>query len=270
MNLTTNDHLYLDGCVVTTATDTSVIIQNIKENNKFGVSNVADADFWRVNKKVALVGGGPSLKNTLEELKTFKIIIVCGSVHDFLVENNVVADYCVLCDPDPLILNYCKHKRLETKYLIASQCDPEVFKYFKLYNTKLWHAAGDNFDPCNFGLNQPLVGGGCTVATRAMMLAYGMGYTDQHLFGMDTCLDGDQHHAYEFDNPEKEKLNGIMDIILGDDPNSGQKFKVADYMLGQLFDFRTILKTFKNRIQFTVHGGGVLDYAIKYELEKGL
>lgn len=258
----------LDGCVVTTAAPIETIVSNIKENNKLNITNIVDSDDWRENTSIAIVGGGPSLKHTLKELTAFKYVMACGSVHDFLVKNNVLANWCVLCDPDPLIIKYLKETQLETKYLVASQCAPETFKYLKNYQIKIWHAGGDKFSNDNFGKNQAVVGGGCTVGTRAIMLAYGMGFSNIHLFGFDTCLDeNENHHAYNFETKE-ETIGDIIEITCGD-PVNGKKFKVAGYMLGQLFDFKWILQNYGQKIRFTEHGGGVLDYTLKYGIEKG-
>lgn len=258
----------IDGCSVTTAVDTDTIINNIKENNKLKLSNVTDSDDWRENTPIAIVGGGPSLKHTLKELSAFKYVMACGSVHDFLVKNNVLADWCVVCDPDPLIIEYMKDLQFSTKYFIASQCHPNVFNYFigkssRVYQTYIWHAGGDKFSNDNFGKNQLVVGGGCTIGTRAIMLAHGMGFNNLHLFGMDTCLDEDEnHHCYNFETKE-ETIGDVLEITCGD-PVNGKKFKVAGYMLGQLFDFKQILQNYGHKIRFTVYGGGVLDYTLKY------
>lgn len=259
----------IDGCLITTAVNTDIIVSQIKENNKLGLTNVCDMEEFREQVPIAIVGGGPSLKNTIEELKNYKIVMACGSVHDFLVQSNVAAKWCVLCDPDPLVVNYLKHVNYETQYLVASQCHPEVFKHLwrkqnniePLHwdNVKIWHAGGENFDPSNFGPNQRVIGGGCTVGTRALVMALNFGYRNIHLFGFDSCLDSNyKHHSYEFDNPEVETIGNITEIRI-DGPES-PIFRVAGYMMGQIFDFKNLLTMYGDIMNVTVHGEGALKY----------
>lgn len=252
-----NDLVKLDEVHISTATSSEQIKINIDKSRDLSIPAVFDMKEWREGKPVAVVGGGPSLKDTIEELKTFDTIIACGSVHDYLVENGVRPTYCVIVDPDPLVVTYLQniyHIDNRCKYLVASQCDPSVFEYLKYNNIYIWHAGGNDsyFQP-----NEMVIGGGCTVGTRAIVLAMSFGYKNIHLFGMDTCLDEtDEHHAYKFQNEEIETIGDIYEIAL--DNASGKKFKLAGYMLGQLFDLKNILATCASRLQLTVHGGGLI------------
>lgn len=258
----------IEGCVFTTAISTENIISQIKENNSLGVPSVTELDEFRGANPVALVGGGPSLKNTLEELRTYKNIMACGSVHDFMIKEGVYPKWCIVCDPDPLVINYMKLLSDDTKYLIASQCHPEVFNYVKDNKNYIWHAGGDGFDKSNFGENQVIMGGGCTIGTRAIAMAIAFGYRDIHLFGFDSCLDSSySHHAYPFDNPEVETVGDITEIRLGG-PES-PVFRVAGYMLGQIFDFKKILEIYGSTTRFTVHGEGAFKYIMDYGQKHG-
>lgn len=256
----------IGGCVTTTAIPVEDIIKNIQENRKRDLQNVYDTPWWREHEHIAIVGGGPSLKDEVHKLKNYKYIMACGSVHDYLWEQGILPTWCVLIDPDPLMVNYLKHVDGWTTYLVGSQCAKEVFEHLKDFNVYIWHADGDRIENKAevFGEEYRLVGGGCTVGTRAMILALGMGFRQQDLFGMDTCLTNTyKHHAYEFDNPDVETVGNIIELKLGG-PES-PTFKVAEYMLAQLFDFKAILKVFAHQLQITVYGDGML----KYLMEQG-
>lgn len=255
----------VEGCNVTTAKSTEEIIANIQHNvkDKLVLEFYKHWD-WRDSKPVAIVGGGPSLKNTIKKLHDYQCVIACGSVHDYLIENEVSIRYCVVCDPDEIMIEYLKkdNSNLMMQYLVASQCSPKLFDYLhkeKRRGVLIWHAGGENLDSSVFGENKVMVGGGCTVGTRAIMLAMGMGYNNIHLFGFDTCLDENfAHHAYEFKDKERESIGNIYEVRL--DGPKGKKFHVAAYHLGQLFDFQSILKTYADRIRVTVHGEGLLKH----------
>ena len=247
----------LDGVAINTATSSEEIKSNIKYNTDWwrrgAYTNIQDMKEWRKTTPIAVVGGGPSLRKTGKLLKNYKYVIVCGSAHDYVMENFYVPDYCVVCDPNPLVNNYLTRINPKTKYLIASQCSNETFDFIqsRFGRVTIWHAGRDKDNDKFFDPDLMLVGGGCTVGTRSITIAFNFGFENIHLFGFDNCVT-DISHAYELSTPE-EKINNIIDISLGD-----VKFKMADYMVGQLFDFKEILLTIGDRVNFTIHGDGAL------------
>lgn len=259
----------LNGVVMETATPTPIIQANIIASKSRDIVPIYDLPEWREGRAAAVVGGGPSLANNLDKLKEYDIIFACGSVHDYLVNNGIIPTYCVLVDPDPLVINYLKniyHIDNKCKYLISSQCAPETFEHLKYNPAYVWHAGGNEE---LFRTGDIAVGGGCTVGTRAMVIAMCLGYNTLHLFGMDSCITEEGvHHAYDFDNPEVEKIGPIHEIALGG--RDGRKFKVAEYMLGQIFDFKNLLGHCANRIRVEVHGGGALAYILELAKQKQL
>lgn len=251
----------LDGIVVDTAVSTDNILKNIEINKNRKLPVIHQMSSWRDIIPIAIVGGGPSLKTQLNKLKDYKYILACGSVHDYLVENNIRANWCVVCDPDPDIMGtYLSRHNEETEYLIASQADPSLFELLKDRKVTMWHLFGDKVDPNIYGDGQIAVGGGCTVGTRAMVIALGMGFTQLHMFGFDNCLNGSEHHAYPFNDPEKEKIYDEYEIALEVD---GPKFKVAGYHLGQLFDIKSLMKQYANKMHITVFGDSFFSYFIQ-------
>lgn len=247
----------IDDIVVNTAKSTEEIIENIKENVSKRYPELSEAYSWRENVSIAVVGGGPSLKNNLKLLSKYQYIMACGSVHDFLVKNDIIPRWCVVCDPDEIMSNYLTLTNYRTNYLVASQCHPSVFKLLNDQNVLIWHAAGYNFENSPYGEDKVGIGGGCTVGTRGICIALGMGFTNLHLFGFDTCLDENfKHHAYDFTDETKESIGNITEIRLGGP--EGRKFYVAGYMLGQLFDFQKLLNMYSDRMKITIHGDGLL------------
>jgi len=260
--------------VTNIVSETAVSIDKIRENIKFNslkYKEIDQLDDFREHVPIAIVGGGPSLNDTYIELYDFnpRRIMACGSVHDFLVEKGIIPRWCVVVDPDPVILGYIKYPRKETKYLVSSQCDPEIFEYLKDYDVTLWHAYGDALGTDSFNKNSILIGGGCTVGTRAIIIAAGFGYNVIHLYGIDSCLTDDyKHHAYNFIDSKKETVGNITEIRL--DYSDSPTFKVADYMLAQLFDFKSILQTYSKRLKFISHGNGLITYLLKISQEKAM
>lgn len=259
--MTVKDRKKIDGVEIFAATSSEQIKKNIAAACG-GYRNFHDHPDWRENMPVAVVGGGPSLHARLDALRKFHNILAAGSVHDFLVENGIRPRWCVVCDGDPIMANYLRNPVKGCSYLIASQCDPAVFEELKGYDVFVWHAADHTQDVDIFGEKQVLIGGGCTVGMRSITIARIMGYRNIHLFGFDTCLEiaeGDvgtevKHHAYAFTD-KSEKIGAIQPVTLGE---SEKIFYLANYHIGQLFDFRELVGKFGHDMTFTIHGGGVL------------
>jgi Protein of unknown function DUF115 len=262
----------IPGCVTHTAIPREQLIKYIDHNRKQGYHEFTSSSWWRNQVPIALVGGGPSLCNTWRELLGYKYVMIVGGVHDFIMEKGLHPDWCIIVDGDPVVNKYLTRINPNTHYLVASQCSPETFAYLKEKNAKIsiWHADGDLIDKKIdvFGDGSHLIGGGCSVGTRAMVAAIGMGFFHQHLYGFDNCVTRDyKHHAYDFLDPENETLGTVYEIRAGGP--DGPKFKLAEYMVGQFFDFQAILKAFANCLQVTVHGGGLLAYIMEQGITQG-
>lgn len=257
----------IEGCITSTAVSTEKLIENIKKTRKLGLPSAFSRNDWRVNKPIAIVGGAPSLKDTIHKLEEYQNVVVCGSAHDHVIRNGGgTVTHCVICDPDPIMGNYLTQADPSIKYYVASQCDKSIFDHLRRCSCDVfvWDAAGENFDNSVFGDTKSLCGGGCTVLTRAMFLALAFGYNTLHLFGADSCLKDDYtHHAYKF-STEEETIGDIREVV-PDLPN-GKKYKVAGYMLAQIFDIKQMCDMYPNRMNITVHGDSLLkdifDYAV--------
>jgi hypothetical protein len=252
------------------ATDLATVEAQIVENLKLDlpeIENLPEYQKPKKNEPIALVGGGPSIRYTLAELRGFRTIIACGSVHDWLVENGVVPTYNLILDPDPASANYISRPQVGCNYLVASCCHPSVFAALEGYPVTRWHSAGsapewygEQFEKAGMKHDKkPLIGGGCTCGLRAISIASLFGYRNLHFFGFDSNLDtntGD-HHAYDFVDPENEHLGDVVEMRIGH-PKNGRLFQVAKYMLAQLWGFQDLLGTYGSNFDVTVHGDGMI------------
>lgn len=138
------------------------------------------------NEPIAIVGFGPSLNDTWEQIKDFKYVMSCSGAHKFLIERGVVPSYHVEVDPRPHKVKLIGEPQKETEYLIASTCHQAVFDHLEGFNVKLWHV----FDSTETGMRlrpkgEWAVTGGCDVGMRCMTLAAFLGFYDLHCFGID-------------------------------------------------------------------------------------
>jgi len=231
--------------------------RNIRSAEKLGIREIWQTSDWREGMPIAIVGGGPSLKQTLPELRRYENIMVCGSAHDWVVSQGIIPKWCVVCDPDPVMANYLRRAHWDTMFLVASQCDRAVFAELDDRKMALWHCGGslEDNEALWGGKQTVVIGGGTTVATRAMVIAMSFGFSHLHLFGMDNCVaDDGATHAYPM-STDRESIGPLWPITIGQD---GPTFKMAKYHVAQLNDFKKMLGLYAHKMQIQVNGGGAL------------
>lgn len=255
------------------ATPSTVTYENLKKNIKKGFSKLEDLPEYRKvkghNNSIAIVGGGPSLKKHIHELKDFKTILVCGSSHDYVVSEGFIPTYAAICDPDPISVNYYKNLQKETKYLISTGVDETLIDHFKDNNLVLWHCHSQDY---NIEEIQKLenkeyhaASGGCTVGLRSISLSILLGYTNLHFFGFDSCLSEEECHAYYVSEQEKINFGKLYTVKLRDiskeDGPSDKKYVCVGYQMAQAHAFKDLYINFGKLFTPTFHGEGLLpDY----------
>lgn len=206
-----------------------------------------------------IVGGGPSLDDTLEAIRWRKsigqdVFALNGSA-DWLRNRGVVSDYHVGVDARPDNARFFKRPDGETTYLIASQCDETIFNALDGQDVILWHPNSDGVAEALEGETRPvhLIGGGSTVGLCAIVLAYALGYRKIHLHGFDSSYREDTHHAY------MQNLNDadfIVDVLAGD-----KKFRAAPWMVQQAEEFCSLAPHLADMgCTITVAGDGLLPH----------
>ena len=254
------------------------VVANVERGHPWFHERCLVRDGDRISKRIALVGGGPSLKDTVHELMDFTTIMACGSSHDWLQEHSPrVPTFCAVCDPDPITANYLRKPDKWTTYLVASQCHSSVFDALEGHEIIQWHCwpVGSDAETGKAFLNEKTpgwlaVGGGCTVGLRALSMVVMMGYSDVHFFGFDSCMSmNDDHHAYPFTDPTKEFLGDVYDVRIGMRDGVEEKiYRVAGYQLAQAEHYRQTLMAFGGAFRPTFHGSGLLaDMQASIELE---
>lgn len=265
--------MQIDEINAVSATPTAEALVNIYLSTKRSLPSIQALPEFQKPKgqlPIALAGGGPSIKDTVEELKAFKTIIAIGSAHDWLVDHGVQARYCVICDPDPKITaEYLKKPSPFTTYLVATQCHETVFKALEGQSIVLWHCLGEEHRPF-LDVIEPgwsAIGGGCTAGLRAMSVAMLLGYSNIHFFGYDSCIRSDEeHHAYGFETKEEE-TGQIYEIKMGHGGPGEKTYRCIGYQLAQARNFEEFWHKHKALFVPTFHGGGLMSDT--YDLIKG-
>ncbi len=142
--------------------------------------------------RVAVVAGGPSVRDQLDELKQFDgFLVAINGTHDWLIENGIIPDAAIAVDPQASLAELFKNPQKDTTYLVASNCAPEVFDALAESQVILWHVA------TNEEYNGSLaVCAGPSAVSSAPYLLYMIGYREIHLYGVDSSLSSAESHVY--------------------------------------------------------------------------
>lgn len=184
---------------------------------------------------VCIVGGGPSLTETLPALRFHRdrghLIAALNGTHDWLIARGLVPDMHVMLDARAANVEFVRRPHKGVTYLIAAQCHPNVFDALEGQDVLVWVADVPGMRELADRVPKPigLVGGGSTVGLKAMALFYLWGFRAQSLFGFDSCYRAESHHAYAQPLNDGERR---IDALI-----HGKRFSCAPWMLAQAEDF---------------------------------
>lgn len=242
-------------------TEKEVILSNVRSACERNLPwfDFPDADCPAV---VCIVGGAPSLKNDIEQIRALQEmgaeIWALNGAAEYLCMRGLEPDVLVILDARPENAEFVRSDPAKSKYLLASQCHPDVFDMLEGWRADV--TVFHNNTPGMVELLTPrtdkpvhLLGGGTTVGMKAMVLAKLSGFRVIHLFGMDSSYSDGKHHAY------KQPLNDgerVLQVVVGD-----KTFECAPWMITQVNDFQALAAEFlADGITITVAGDGLLKY----------
>lgn len=207
------------------------------------------------DRHAVIVGGGPSLKKTIGEVKWRSsigdtIISTNGSA-EFLYRHNIYSDIQVVIDARKHNARFMNPLWSKERF-IASQCDSSIFDVSGS-RTTIFHMNTTNIEsflPENRTAH--LISSGTTVGLASMIIAYTQGYRTIHLHGFDSSYSED-HHAYK---QEENDQDPIVEVSVGD-----RTFKCAAWMATQAQQFQELaLQLMQDGVIITVAGDGLIPY----------
>jgi hypothetical protein len=223
---------------------------------------------------VALVCGGPSINDTVDEIRDAvaagaKIVTVNGA-YQWCVERNLIPSMQIVMDARATNARFLEPALPRCHYALASQCHPALWDAVEgRSNVWIYHVgASDEQSEAKTLLDAYYmkqwhgIGGGTTVGTRAIALLRTLGYVRFDVFGMDCCwLDG-AHHAYA--QPENANDKRIATTIhpVGE-PELARTFWCAPWQMKQLDDLMLMLRYHGHQFVLNLHGDGMAAYALR-------
>lgn len=246
------------------------LLANIAHSIRLGHPQVGPQPLQR--DRVVLVGGGPSLLDTFDELRELyfagaKVVTVNGS-YAWCLERNIRPSAQVVLDARAQNARFVSPDVPQCRYLLASQCHPDTWAAVEgREHVRIWHAVSeegplrDLLDTYYAGRWQP-VPGGTTVIMRALMVMRTLGFLRFDLFGVDSCFLGGAHHAYAQPENDADRAVAVTVHPTGE-PDKGRTFHCAPWHLKQFEDFLHTVRLNGDQFLLNVHGDGLLAYALK-------
>jgi hypothetical protein len=221
--------------------------EHIRINARSGKPFLLDNKYELRDEPLAIVAGGPSLSLTIDRLRYFRNVMVCGTAHDHVISQGIYPTYAVHCD-QAADLHAFQSKRNQCVYLIGTNVNPDLVKHLSDCQVYLWDMeSGDWFDKKVFD-GRKLIVGGSTAATRAISLGMVLGFRDFHMFGVDSCFEDNRNrHAYDYCD-ERETIPAVFCKV------NGRRFQSSLQFVQQARDLQTMLKFFGHLFTLEVHG----------------
>ncbi len=238
--------------------DEEQIVANVKANIAGPWINITPHE--TNDMEVMILGGGPSLNGQLEKIRELRAagvkLITLNGTYNWALERDLKVSATVVVDAREFNARFTHPPQPDTKYLISSQCHPAVLEGLPIDRTYLWHTPMDCIrDVLND--HYPIwfqVPGGSTVMLRAIPLLRLLGFKRFHLFGFDSCLSDQAHHAYQ--QPENDR-DAPISCTVGD-----RVFHCHPWMVSQAQEFMDLVKFLGNEIELEVYGDGLIAHIL--------
>tara|TARA_R100000935_G_scaffold40992_1_gene62518 strand:+ start:48 stop:1475 length:1428 start_codon:yes stop_codon:yes gene_type:complete len=235
------------------------ILANVKNNIKQGYLQVQP--YPANTEEVMIVGGSPSVKGQLEKIKELRAkgvkLITINGAYKWCIDNGLTPSAMVMLDAREFNSRFTKPVVDDCKYFLASQCNPKAFEGLPKDRTYLWHTQAEflNDDLAKQFKTWYPVPGGSTVLLRTIPMFRMLGFKKFHLFGCDSCLEENEHHAYE-----QVENDGQLVISVNVD---GKIFNCNPWMMCQAQEFIEIVKLLGDEFELEIYGKGLLSYILE-------
>lgn len=237
------------------------MVENVRVNTSKGYTQVHP--YNKNDLEIMILGGGPSLLDFKDEIirkrKAGMAIVTTNGAYNEVLSWGITPSAQVVVDSRPFNKRFLEPVIPHCKYMLASQCDPSMFEGIPHDQIYLWHAALNEsvekaLDEAYQGEWYP-VPGGSTVMLRTITLFRLLGYAKMHIYGFDSCLRDDKHHAYEQkENDDKQEVT----VTIGN-----KLFLCHAWMASQAQEFMDQMKLLSDEVELAVYGDGLIAEILK-------
>lgn len=247
-------------------TEQDLITENVRASIRRGLPQLRP--YAVQPTPVALVCGGPSINDCLEEIRQqywegSKLAAVNGT-YEWLLQRGMRPAFMFMVDARGFNSRFLTRPAPHCSYWLASQCAPETFDRALGWpgaDVRIWHAVAheserDVLDRYYQG-NYYAAAAGTTIGLRALGILQALGFRWLDVYGMDSCLTDAAHHAYsQPENDEEAQLP--ITVQVGD-----RFFKATLWQSLQAKETIEMLDKFPSESHITFHGDGLIAHLAK-------
>lgn len=215
------------------------LLRNMAHTKSLGLPKVALGQPLR-HGRLAVVGGGPSVLNHLEEIRECAEVWAINGACGFLRAHGIDS-HLFSIDPHPIVAKWAVGA---TKAILCNRTDPEVFEVLKGKDVRVYGLHNDDPDDVLYT--------GSSTATAAFHMAVESGWMDVCFFGCESSFERETH-AYQ-----DEKREHLMLVECG-----GQEYLTAPDFYVQAQELSKVMRIFRDN--FTEQSGGLLRAMIENE-----
>ena len=247
--------------IATVNTTDEEIRENVKRNIQIGLQEVKP--YEQQDQELIILAGGPSLNDFVGEIQLNKKlgipIVTLNGAYNWALEHGIKPDVQIVLDARAFNKRFVDPIVPTCKYMISSQCHPELVDSIPRDQAWLWHSGYEVIKSVvdELGITKDVypVMGGMTVPLRAIPLLLMLGFHRYVIYGFDSCMREDEHHAYA--QPEND-YNVVLDIDC-----NGRSFKCHGWMATQAREFLELQTMIADLCEMDVKGDGLIAHMIK-------
>lgn len=216
------------------------------------------------DRRMVIVATAPSVERYTIERQPGDMICCVNGAHDWLLARGVVPDICVLLDSTHELADVV-HPVKGVRYVVASQCHPDVFDALSGFHVIRWHALVppetlggrelvdvlEEHAPPGDG-NYWMIPGGGTAAIRCLSLGQFSGYRKFLVYGLDSSFADDGRRQVQAHMPCK---GNEIEVEF-----NGRRFRTTPSLAAQAQDFQGLYLRALNDCRVTVMGDGLIPW----------
>jgi SAM-dependent methyltransferase len=249
------------------------IKENIAANLKLGLAEVCPHEAQ--DTKIYVLAGGPSLADHEDEIiklgKEGALFVTVNGTYKWLIDRGIRPAAQFMVDAREFNARFVDPIIPTCKYIFSSQSAQEAVAKVPKEQAMLYHSGDSATVKECFDAHCKEVGqdrawypiyGGSTVIGRSLVTLAMLGFRNIEIFGWDSCLRGDQHHAYS--QPENDSTY-VANIEVG-----GKTFRCHPWMVVQANEFPKIIRYILGPIDglnLNVRGDGLIAHMLKHSAD---
>lgn len=250
-------------------TDMGTLHDHIRINSQSGLPQVIPHQ--ECLDKVILLAGGPSLNDFADEIaqerKNGMKLVTTNGTYKWALEHGLTPSLQVVIDAKETSARYVDPIVDNCKYIAATQVHPSLVN--KLPKDRSWLFQVNTEEEYDEVIQRYYgkecvdwfpIPGGSTVTMRALCLLMALGYRNVIVYGLDSCLKDEQHHAYS--QPEND-IEKVVDIRVGKGTRWERNFKCHPWMASQAREFLALTQVYLKHMHLVVKGDGLIAHMIK-------